>query len=67
MGKCLGILIIMVVILFGLEWFNVINILYVDLPEPSSMFLLGAGFVALIAFGRRTKKSNTKYFFKEIE
>ncbi len=60
MRKRFGILIIMVVILFGLEWFNVINIPYVDLPEPSSMYLLGTGIIALVVFGRRTIKSNTK-------
>jgi hypothetical protein len=60
MGKYFGILIIMVVILFGLERFNFINIPYVDLPESPSMYLLGTGIVALVALGRRTKKSNTK-------
>ncbi|MCG6912059.1 MAG: hypothetical protein LJE94_18350 [Deltaproteobacteria bacterium] len=33
MGKPFAILIIIVVVLFGLEWFGAIDIPYVDLPD----------------------------------
>lgn len=33
MGKHFGILIIIVVTLFGLEWFGIIDIPYIELPE----------------------------------
>ena len=60
MRKHLVILVIIVFILFVLEWLNVIFIPYFELPEPSSIYLLGTGIVALAAFSRRNNKNDTK-------
>lgn len=60
MVKYLGILVIIIFILSGLEWLNVIFIPYFERPEPSSIYLLGVGIVALAAFSRRNNKNDTK-------
>ena len=60
MLKYLGILVIVIFILSGLEWLDVIFIPYFELPEPSSIYLLGAGIVALATFSRRNNKNDTK-------